>query len=420
LCFNINGSTSNRSMRELYGYNGSTGSGTDTTLRIGYIPGSSATANTFGSGEVYIPNYTSSNNKSSSADGVSENNSALAVTAITANLWSNTSAITSITIYALNGNLVEFSEFALYGISSSSTQNTSVPLASGGDVISTDGTYWYHTFLYSGTFTPLKNLTCDYLVAAGGGGGNTTNAAGGGGGAGGVRSTVTTTGGLGTLETPLSMASNTAFTVTVGAGGAGVTASAYNSTISPGFDSSIAGTGITTVTSTGGGGGSGGGTSGGVNGGSGGSGGGGEGGYGTSGGTRTASPVQGFNGGNANASGGYAAGGGGGAGQVGAAGANPGSLSGKGGDGIFTAMTNAISVGVLSSGNYYIAGGGGGGSEGTVGAGGLGGGGAGGKNANGTNGLANTGSGGGGADTDSGSKTGGNGGSGIVIVRYAV
>jgi hypothetical protein len=64
----------------------------------------------------------------------------------------------------------------------------------------TDGTYWYHTFVSSGTFTPQKAISCDYLVVAGGGGGGQDDN-GAGGGAGGLRCTVGATGGGGSLET---------------------------------------------------------------------------------------------------------------------------------------------------------------------------------------------------------------------------
>jgi hypothetical protein len=74
----------------------------------------------------------------------------------------------------------------------------SIAKASGG-TITTDGTYWYHTFTTSGTFVPYENLTADCLVIAGGGAGAATDGndtqGGGGGGAGGLRSTVTATGG---------------------------------------------------------------------------------------------------------------------------------------------------------------------------------------------------------------------------------
>ena len=62
----------------------------------------------------------------------------------------------------------------------------------------------------------LPPLTVNYLVIAGGGGGER---AGGGGGAGGLRSTVTATGGGGALESALSPALTTNYTVTICSGG---------------------------------------------------------------------------------------------------------------------------------------------------------------------------------------------------------
>jgi hypothetical protein len=115
----FNGSDTNGNFIEIYGYNSATGYGSASQQRLGYISGNTATSNTFGSSELYIPNYTSSNFKSSSADSASENNSALAVTSITTNLWSSTSAITSITLFAGAGNLMQHSSFYLYGIKNS-------------------------------------------------------------------------------------------------------------------------------------------------------------------------------------------------------------------------------------------------------------------------------------------------------------
>ena len=76
-----------------------------------------ATANTFGNGEMTIPNYVSANYKSVSIDSVSENNSTNATTELVAGLWSNTAAITSITLTPGAGNFVQYSTFTLYGIS---------------------------------------------------------------------------------------------------------------------------------------------------------------------------------------------------------------------------------------------------------------------------------------------------------------
>ena len=81
--------------------------------------GSTATASTFGNGEFYIPNYRSSNNKSISFDGVSENNATTAYAFLNAALWSNSSAITSIKLVPQGGagTWVQYSTAYLYGIS---------------------------------------------------------------------------------------------------------------------------------------------------------------------------------------------------------------------------------------------------------------------------------------------------------------
>lgn len=118
----FNGTTTNQSTRFLYGNGSTTGSTTD-TRQYGSVYGvttSSSTANTFGNGEVYIPNYTSSNYKSSSGDGVTENNAITSGLAFTANLWSNTAAITSITLTPSSGStFLQYSIATLYGIKNS-------------------------------------------------------------------------------------------------------------------------------------------------------------------------------------------------------------------------------------------------------------------------------------------------------------
>lgn len=80
---------------------------------IGYIPGASATASTFGNLEMYVPNYTSANYKSISVDGVMENNSATNYNGLVAGLWSSTAAITSLT---LSATFAANSTFTLYGV----------------------------------------------------------------------------------------------------------------------------------------------------------------------------------------------------------------------------------------------------------------------------------------------------------------
>jgi len=363
----------------------------------GFMNPSDFTASVFSNGEFYIPSYTSANNKSYYSDSANENNATAANMVLYAGLWSNTAAVTSIKLVPYSGSFVEYSEATLYGVSNAS--NTSVgAYATGGNQIYTDNTYWYHVFTSSGTFTPARSLTADYLVIAGGGGGGGNFA--GGGGAGGARCTVGATGGGGSLETPLSLTAQ-AYTVTVGAGGPGDSGSGTNSVFG-------------SITSTAGGLGGGGTAGGDTPGNAGGSGGGGGGVNGNvnqnpnSGGTRTASPVQGNNGGVGRFN--RVAGGGGGAGAVG--GSASGTTAGAGGNGITTSISGTSTT---------YAGGGGGGSLSPTGNGNSGGTGGGG---NGTNsgavsgsGTANTGSGGGGGP---GNGSGGAGGSGIVIVRYTV
>ena len=67
--------------------------------------------------EWYIPNYTSSNQKSYSIDSVEEGNSGTHYMDMQANLWPSTAAITSITI--TNGPFTQYSTFYLYGIKNS-------------------------------------------------------------------------------------------------------------------------------------------------------------------------------------------------------------------------------------------------------------------------------------------------------------
>jgi hypothetical protein len=389
LILQFNGDTgANYTTRRLEG-NG-TGAASDTAtsgaLYGSFMPMSaaSATANTFGNGEAYIPNYTGSALKSFSTDSVAETNATATKMAMCAALWNSTAAITSILIRSYAGNnLVQYSTFYLYGVAKLGTTPAIVPYATGGDTIVTDGTYWYHTFISSGTFTPQKAISCDYLVVAGGGGGGTLYGAGGG--AGGLRSTVTATGGGGSLETALSLGTS-AYTVTIGAGGNGGTGGA-NSTNG---NNSV----FSTITSTGGGAGAGNDLT--LNGQqSGGSGGGAR--SSNTGGAGTAN--QGYAGGNGA---GEAGAGGGGAGSVGQNAASAG-IPGNGGSGVNVSITGS-SVG--------YAGGGGGSGSGALGTASSGGG------AAGSAGSANTG--GGGGSGSGASSSGKNGGSGIVVIRYAV
>jgi hypothetical protein len=396
--FNSDTSGSNYSYRRLFGYESGvlSGSGSGTYTDAGTaITGSTATASTFSNNELYIPNYTGSAAKSASGDWIAENNSSSSfILGINANLWNQTAAISSITFSPSSGNFAANSTFYLYGLAAVGTTPVIAPFASGGDIIQNDGTYWIHTFLSSGTFTPAKALTCDALVIAGGGGGNNGRA---GGGAGGYR-TVT---GLSTTAQ--------AYTITVGAGGAGGAQSAGT------YFSGVKGSNsvFSTITSTGGGNAFGGSAVGNTGGSGSGAQGANAGGAGNEGGY---SPVEGYAGGaGSSSSSQFGGGGGGGASAVGTAGS--GSGGGAGGAGASSSITgSAVTRGGGGGGSGYS----GGGSV-TGGAGGAGGGGAGSNSHStaGTSGTANTGGGGGaGATSDTNISGGGAGGSGVVIIRY--
>ena len=116
----VNASSSNYSDTYLRAQGTSPGSG---RLAVGYhflsyaVDGASATSNTFASGETYIPNYTVSANKVLSTFALSEDNSASSPgLAVTAGLWRDNSAITSISFTPAAGDLVSGTSFYLYGL----------------------------------------------------------------------------------------------------------------------------------------------------------------------------------------------------------------------------------------------------------------------------------------------------------------
>lgn len=386
--------------------NGDGGSATSTnSTSAGVIPsptlGTTATANTFASTEIYIPNYTSTTSKSVSIDGVTENNATTSYQSFTAGLSTLSTAITSVNFGLGAGNFVAGSTFSLYGIAALGTTPVIAPKAIGGNRIDNDGTYWYHTYTSSGSFTPLQGLTADVLVVAGGGGAGFAGA----GGAGGL---------LAFTSQSLSAIS---YNCTIGGGGGGASGNPCVGSTN-GVDSQF---GSLTLVIGGGAGGVESGTRSGNSGGSGGGAGAAAGLFGGVGGAKTTG--QGNDGASDNNVGGsYPGGGGGGASAAGSVPPNS-TTGGNGGNGLTNALINTIGaatgLGQLSSGNYYFAGGGGAGvfstSGATYGSAGLGGGGAGGFN--GTAGTTNSGGGGGG----SGSRnTGAAGGSGIIVVRYPI
>jgi hypothetical protein len=113
----FNGSTSSFTNKILGGSGSAANSLSGTDGRFGVGDAATATSNTFSNIEVYIPNYASSNYKSFSSDSVQENNATEAYANLTAGLWSNTAAITSIDVYSAAHSFVQYSTFYLYGIS---------------------------------------------------------------------------------------------------------------------------------------------------------------------------------------------------------------------------------------------------------------------------------------------------------------
>ena len=120
--FNGSGGTAYTS-RILYGSGSGAGSTSYTSAAqtVSFSADSAdATASTFGNGEMYIPNYAGSNNKSTSSDLVSENNATAATAGLNAGLWASSAAINQVTLTANSGStIVQYSTAYLYGIRNS-------------------------------------------------------------------------------------------------------------------------------------------------------------------------------------------------------------------------------------------------------------------------------------------------------------
>jgi len=117
----FNGSTTSYTERVLYGYGTTVGSASNSGSYDNIINGGANTASTFSNGEIYVPNYAGSNYKSFSSDSVAESNTTSNnMLMLAAELWSNTSAITSIKLSDLSsGTIAQHSTATLYGIKNS-------------------------------------------------------------------------------------------------------------------------------------------------------------------------------------------------------------------------------------------------------------------------------------------------------------
>ena len=95
-------------------------SSSDPTAMGGRIDGNTATSNTFGSYELYLPNYLSTTSKPIGIFTAQEDNTTIAYINAYADLYRGTSAITTFKLAPTYGtNFLTGSSFYLYGISSS-------------------------------------------------------------------------------------------------------------------------------------------------------------------------------------------------------------------------------------------------------------------------------------------------------------
>jgi hypothetical protein len=111
----LNSSTTGFSNKLLYGSGTAALSGS-VARYISNLSMNNYTVNTFGSTEAYFSNYSGSDYKSVSSDIVNENNASLSYAVLSALLWSNTAAITSITLTPEIGTFAQHSTATLYGI----------------------------------------------------------------------------------------------------------------------------------------------------------------------------------------------------------------------------------------------------------------------------------------------------------------
>lgn len=113
----FNSSTANFSWTSLYSTGSAAVSGNNTVNNaLGQVQGTGATANSFASVQLYIPNYGQSINKSFSVEYATANDGTVAYTGFVAGRWSNTATITSLAISLDSGNLAQYSTATLYGI----------------------------------------------------------------------------------------------------------------------------------------------------------------------------------------------------------------------------------------------------------------------------------------------------------------
>ena len=126
ISYRYNSSSVSYSGRGIYGTGSNVASYNTATTEndIFLTPSSAQTANTFSNQEIYIPNYTGSNSKSSSVDSAGETNNTTSYSGLLANLWSNASPVTSLTIFTSSSSFIQYSTFTLYGVYKDAAETT--------------------------------------------------------------------------------------------------------------------------------------------------------------------------------------------------------------------------------------------------------------------------------------------------------
>lgn len=118
--FNTDSTSGNYTERQIQGAGSGTPSSGTGNQQSATSTGSTDTASTFASSEIYIPNYGGSSAKSYSVDTVTENNGTTAYATLRAGLWSGTSAINAIKLTHNGGaSFAQYSTAYLYGVKSS-------------------------------------------------------------------------------------------------------------------------------------------------------------------------------------------------------------------------------------------------------------------------------------------------------------
>jgi hypothetical protein len=120
LFIRVAGSSSGYTNRTLYGQGSaalSISSGTTGFLAFNQAQGTDTTSSTFGNGQLYLSDYTSTSNKSASIDSVTENNATTAFQVIAAGSFTSSAALTELSLEPSSTPFAQHSTASLYIIS---------------------------------------------------------------------------------------------------------------------------------------------------------------------------------------------------------------------------------------------------------------------------------------------------------------